>query len=87
MNLASDTQRDNLFRWTEKSGLVSLGTLKSDNSGSISTNGISKNGSVIIGYSETDDGQGNAFRWTEKTGIQSLTLRDPLIISPKRNHV
>ncbi|MER5026567.1 autotransporter domain-containing protein [Providencia stuartii] len=73
MNLASDTQRDNLFRWTEKSGLVSLGTLKSDNSGSISTNGISKNGSVIIGYSETDDGQGNAFRWTEKTGIQSLT--------------
>ena len=61
-----------LFRWTKSAGIVGLGTLKSDNSGSVTTNGMSKDGAVIIGYSDTDDNQGNAFRWTEKTGMVSL---------------
>lgn len=70
--ISTNTQRDNIFRWTEKSGMVNLGTLKSDNSGAATTNGMSKDGSVIIGYSETDNGFGQAFRWTEKNGMESL---------------
>ncbi|EJD6083109.1 autotransporter domain-containing protein [Providencia rettgeri] len=71
-SISNDTQRDNVFRWTEKTGIINIGTLKSDNSGAATTNGMSKDGSVIIGYSETDDGQGQAFRWTETTGMESL---------------
>ncbi|MDO1708329.1 autotransporter outer membrane beta-barrel domain-containing protein, partial [Escherichia coli] len=62
----------NAFIWTEDKGIRSLGTLKSDNSGLSDPNGISADGSTIVGDSSTDSNAMNAFRWTEKTGMQGL---------------
>ncbi|MDY6469411.1 hypothetical protein SKM57_12580 [Acinetobacter faecalis] len=44
------------------SKLIGLGTLKSDNSGDSSATAISKNGMVIVGFSDTDSGITQAFR-------------------------
>ena len=65
---------DQAFRWT--SGVMAgLGTLRADQSGYSYAGGVSADGAVVIGYSETDAGNGQAFRWTEG-GMEGLgTLR------------
>ena len=61
-----------VFRWSQDKGVTYLGTLQADNRGHASTNGVSKDGSTIIGYSSTDDGRGSAFIWTERGGMEGL---------------
>lgn len=53
------------FRWTEQTGMVSLGTLDSE-AGS-EANAISSNGEVVVGESA-----GEAFRWTAGAGMVGL---------------
>jgi uncharacterized membrane protein len=48
------------FRWTQETGMVSLGS-------NSSASGVSADGSIIVGTSANQ-----AFRWTQKTGIVSL---------------
>jgi probable HAF family extracellular repeat protein len=52
------------FRWTQATGMVSLGNLSG---GASIAHGVSADGSVVVGYSD-----GRAFRWTSKTGMVSL---------------
>ncbi|HGN1707775.1 TPA: autotransporter domain-containing protein [Providencia rettgeri] len=70
--MLTNSHASSAFIWTEKNGMRSLGTLKSDNSGHSKANSISADGSTIIGDSYTDQGELNAFRWTKKTGMQGL---------------
>lgn len=61
------------FRWTETTGMISLGTL----TGGISSyaNGISADGSVVVGSSDIGKAQAwQAFRWTPAYGMVSLGL-------------
>lgn len=61
-----------VFRWSQDKGVTYLGTLQADNRGYASTNGVSKDGSTIVGHSSTDDGRGSAFIWTERGGMEGL---------------
>ena len=56
---------DEAFRWTEETGMVDLGSLIGNSNSS--ADGVSADGSVIIGSSN-----GQAFRWTQETGMVSL---------------
>ncbi|MEB3123258.1 MAG: PEP-CTERM sorting domain-containing protein [Snowella sp.] len=58
------------FRWTESGGMVDLGYLPDDFSYS-DANGVSADGSVIVGSSTSFNGR-KAFRWTESGGMVSL---------------
>ncbi|WP_193213235.1 HYR domain-containing protein [Luteolibacter marinus] len=66
------------FRWTETSGMQSLGALstRSDGYRYAYTIGLSADGSTVAGYSEIYSGSvgkgTEAFRWTETGGMQSL---------------
>lgn len=56
-------------RWTQSGGMVSLGAL----GGSISfANGVSGDGSVVVGQSSTTNGKSHAFRWTQSGGMVDL---------------
>jgi len=57
------------FRWTEATGMVSLGTL-AGGSTSIAF-GVNADGNVVVGWSASTDGR-RAFRWTEATGMVNL---------------
>lgn len=62
------------FRWVDDgTGLLDLGTLKADNSGQSFAETVSADGSVIVGYSDTDDGNRRAFRWMDD-GADMLDL-------------
>ncbi|MCA9262190.1 MAG: hypothetical protein KDA60_00015 [Planctomycetales bacterium] len=68
-----------LFRWTEKNGLTSLGDVPGHNFYSVT--GISANGSVIAGVSGAVPMNTNEFevpkslwRWTEETGVVILEV-------------
>jgi probable HAF family extracellular repeat protein len=61
--------RDRAFRWTEATGMVSLGIL--EDVGSSEAAGVSADGTVVVGRSATSNGD-RAFRWTEETGMVSL---------------
>ncbi|MDL1903795.1 PEP-CTERM sorting domain-containing protein [Synechococcales cyanobacterium CNB] len=64
------------FRWTEQTGMVGLGFLPGGSYKSSSASGISDDGKVIVGGSNSAEG-GRAFRWSEETGMVSLgTLPD-----------
>ncbi|MCE1244985.1 MAG: autotransporter domain-containing protein [Oryzomicrobium sp.] len=64
---------DRAFRWTEATGMVSLGTL--NNGSSSYANGVSADGSVVVGYDvEAASSQQRAFRWTEANGMVSLGM-------------
>jgi probable HAF family extracellular repeat protein len=58
------------FRWTEQSGMVFLGDLPGGPVTSIA-NGVSADGSVIVGGSNSVLGQ-EAFRWTQTQGMVRL---------------
>ncbi len=61
---------DQAFRWTEGGGEQPLGDLTA---GSLSTaTGVSGDGSVVVGFDESDTGTREAFRWTESTGMVGL---------------
>lgn len=61
------------FRWTETDGMVSLGTLDNGEDTSSHAYGVSGDGLVIVGSSNTADDRGQtAFRWTEANGLVSL---------------
>ena len=57
------------FRWTSSSGMVSLGTLGGSESRAF---GVSRNGSVVVGWSLNHLGERWAFRWTSAGGMQGL---------------
>ncbi len=66
------------FRWSESGGMVDLGFLPSiDANPSSTANGVSHDGSVIVGTSRTDFGD-EAFIWDEENGMRSL--RDVLVL-------
>ena len=75
----STNKQNNLqaFKYTDSTGVVSLGTLIKDNKGESSANAISSNGLVTVGWSvanENDDM--HAFRHTDIEGMRDLgTLR------------
>jgi probable HAF family extracellular repeat protein len=58
------------FRWTPATGIKDLGTLR-DGTESIAE-GISANGSVVVGQARDKDMFWHAFRWTATTGMQDL---------------
>jgi len=57
------------FRWTQPTGLVSLGDLPGGAVGSLAR-GLSPGGLVVVGYGHTD--MSEAFRWTEATAMVGL---------------
>jgi probable HAF family extracellular repeat protein len=60
------------FRWTQKSGMVGLGFLGSNNFYS-SALGVSGDGSIIVGSSISNDNtDSEAFRWTQESGMVGL---------------
>jgi probable HAF family extracellular repeat protein len=61
------------FRWTSVGGMVGLGRLHGENyqSGS-AANGISSDGSVVVGYGFTTSGYSEAMRWTSASGMVGL---------------
>ncbi len=58
------------FRWTQGSGMVSLGVL-SGGSTSAATS-ANHDGSVVVGYSDTPSAFSEAFRWTQGSGMVGL---------------
>lgn len=58
------------FRWTQGTGMVSLGTLGGPVFFS-TANAISNNGQVIVGASNSANGQ-EAFRWTQALGMRGI---------------
>ncbi len=63
------TPLNEAFRWTPNGGMVGLGMLPGGTQSSASD--VSKDGSVVVGVSNSDDGT-FAFRWTTLTGMVSL---------------
>ncbi|MBN1854001.1 MAG: hypothetical protein JW829_14820 [Pirellulales bacterium] len=59
------------FRWNELEGMVRMGFLPGGSQLSAAT-GVSSNGSVIVGYSQTASGSIEAFRWTSTDGMIGL---------------
>lgn len=62
------------FRWTQATGITSLGHLPSANQGGSRAWAISRDGSTIVGDADVGDPDGNAVavRWTASGGMQSL---------------
>ena len=63
------------FYWTQESGIIDIGTLDPANNTSRTSfaNGVSDDGSVIVGYSTIGPGGYNhAFRWTASGGMVPL---------------
>jgi len=58
------------FRWTAETGMVGIGDLDGGGFQSVA-NGVSNDGSVVVGSGATDMG-GEAFRWTAETGMVGL---------------
>jgi probable HAF family extracellular repeat protein len=69
------------FRWTLAGGLVDLGTLSGNPLSGSAAFGVSNDGSVVVGSSETNANlatSNHAFRWTQALGMQDLgTLAGP----------
>ncbi len=60
------------FRWTASGGITGLGWFPGAANTVSSAQGVSADGSVIVGYSYTSAVHGNAFRWTSAGGMQDL---------------
>jgi len=54
------------FIWGEEFGMLGLGTLKSDNSGISEARGVTDDGTVVVGVSDTDLGLTHAAIWKLK---------------------
>lgn len=59
------------FRWTSGTGMVGLGTISGDFFSQSGAQGISSDGSVIVGFSASASGF-EAFRWTSGTGMVGI---------------
>jgi probable HAF family extracellular repeat protein len=59
------------MRWTAETGIVGLGHLTPESIGS-QAQGVSADGSVIVGFNAYSVGHREAFRWTEDTGMVGL---------------
>ena len=68
-DVIAGTRNDVAIRWTESSGVQSLGFLPTGRFSQAS--GLSGDGSVVVGSSDTDDGR-RAFRWTPGNGMAAL---------------
>jgi probable HAF family extracellular repeat protein len=71
---ANGSQR-RAFRWSLTDGMIDLGTLPGDNTGTTAL-AVSADGSVIVGRSAD-----HAFRWTSTTGIVDLGTLPGLVRS------
>jgi probable HAF family extracellular repeat protein len=65
------------FRWTQSTGMVSLGNLSNSSFKNSGAAKISANGSTIVGWGDTVGNGWNwyankAFRWTQSTGMVSI---------------
>jgi len=68
------------FRWTQDTGLVDLGTLRSDNAGFASAWGVTDDGNTVIGTAAADSGF-NVFRWQNGSGMSDQGYFDASAIS------
>ena len=59
------------FRWTERDGMVALGTLRDDDAGRSVATAVGNDGTVV-GHSAADDGRTHAFQWTKREGMTDL---------------
>ncbi len=69
------------FYWSEATGTISLGSLPGRNR--ITINGVSADGSVVVGSAGNASNSYRAFYWTKETGMQDL--RDMLIAAGATN--
>jgi probable HAF family extracellular repeat protein len=60
------------FRWTQDSGMVSLGDLPGRTSINRHASSTSADGSVIVGTARSSSSTGEAFRWTQQGGMVGL---------------
>lgn len=59
------------YRWTQETGAVPLGTLRSDGTGEGRAQATSADGMHIVGFADADAGT-QAFLWTEQDGMIDL---------------
>ncbi len=59
----------NAFRWTTGGGMENLGSL---GGGQSLAQGVSADGAVVVGYSQTSDGLVRAFQWTSDGGMEEV---------------
>lgn len=62
------------FRWTQTGGFELIGTLSVDRFDRSYVQGLSADGEVVVGYSDTPEGR-RGFRWTESDGMIDLGHR------------
>lgn len=67
---------DQAIRWTQATGIVSLGQLPGSHPPSSLADAISADGSIITGYAWATTGR-LAYRWTAATGMQSIGVLAP----------
>jgi probable HAF family extracellular repeat protein len=60
------------FRWTAEGGLVGLGDLPGGSYSSWANGGVSYDGSIIVGGSQSSEYASDAFIWDEVHGMRSL---------------
>jgi len=60
------------YRWTQNEGFVNLGFLSDDGAAASYGEGISRDGTIIVGSSTSTNGDSEAFYWTEQQGMQGL---------------
>jgi len=59
------------FRWTQAEGMTGLGPLPGHTFPSVRGNGVSADGSVVVGASPSTGGE-EAFRWSKGVGMEGL---------------
>lgn len=71
---SSTSNNNHAFRWTQAGGMVDLGDLSGlqDRSRYSQANGVSADGSTVVGYSYNADNNQRAFRWTASGGMANL---------------
>src|SRR5258706_15217012 len=70
-NLVSNTEA---FRWTALGGMVGLGDMKPGLSINSQGEGVSADGSVVVGVAESTAFNNEAFRWTAAGGMVGLGM-------------
>jgi probable HAF family extracellular repeat protein len=73
---------DEAFRWTPGGGIAGLGSLGDGSDFFSSANGVSDDGSVIVGTTAVSSSQTRAFRWTAGNGMVKLNNFFCLLFCP-----
>lgn len=60
------------FRWTAATGMIGLGGLTSEGAVTSHARDVSRDGSVVVGSSRTDDAGRHAFVWDQHNGMRNL---------------